>query len=78
MNIVAIESYYWGSEGGTELLYVWLIAGSTPSPMPTNTDSVSNIDNGKKFAPGSIMQIVGSGADNGDVYFYNEGWYLWG
>lgn len=75
--IIAKESSYWGSKNGVEILYVWLICAEKPSPMPTNTDSVENIDNGKLFAPGSVMQIVGDGSDNGDVYFYNEGWYKW-
>lgn len=76
--IICKESKYWGSKDGKELFDVWIIADSTPSPMPTSSDSVDNMDNGKGFSPGSILQVVGSGEDNGTVYFFNGvGWYEW-
>lgn len=75
--IVCKESRYWGSENGKELCDVWLVADTTPAPLPTTSDSVENMDDGKGFAPGSMLQVVGSGTDNGDVYFYNKGWFKW-
>lgn len=53
---------------GNEIVSCTVVANTLPSPLPTTGAGITNLDGHNRFAPMSVLYVVGSGA----VYIANE------